>query len=470
MLHTNSIEIDLIKKEQRLNPKYFRFYKKRKDLLSNSDFQFYKLGDKFVSRLVTDGEHQAISLYDEGKAHADIRYLYVHNIKTGNIDLVDSNYIAIEDHKRLNRCKLNKGNVLLTIVGNIGNSAMVYDYLGEANIPRNISKIVVNEKNILPEFLTVFLLSKFGREQSYYTSGGNIQGLLSLTKAKSMYIPVPKINVQNEIGALYIKALECENKALKLIHDAQKELLKNLSFNFKDIKNPKTYQVKYSKILDSDSWCQANFNPYYIGIEDAIKHNGDFIDLGTILDIQKGDEIGSKNYIEPRDAHNNVIPFIRTSNFINYEIDNYPDTLVEDFFLESTKQDVKTGDILYTKDGKIGQVAMVTNEDKFIFCSGINRLRLNEIALEKYNLTPEYLFTVLSIKELGVYQALRYTVIAATIPHLKDNRFNRIIIPVINKKNIENITHLVKDSFNYKTQKKQYIKESIEKMNKLLDY
>ncbi len=125
-----------------------------------------------------------------------------------------------------------------------------------------------------------------------------------------MYIPVPEIDVQNKIGSLYIKALECEKKALKLIKDAQKELLENLSFNFKDIKKINTYQIEYSKILDSDSWCQANFNPYYIGIEDAIRNNCNFVDLGKILDIKKGEEIGSKNYIDPKDAHNAKFHYI----------------------------------------------------------------------------------------------------------------------------------------------------------------
>ncbi len=72
---------------------------------------------------------------------------------------------------RLSRSKLNKYDVLLTIVGSIGKSAMVYDYLDEANIPRNIAKIVINPEKIYPGFLVAFFLSQFGMEQSYYSSG-----------------------------------------------------------------------------------------------------------------------------------------------------------------------------------------------------------------------------------------------------------------------------------------------------------
>ena len=39
-------------------------------------------------------------------------------------------------------------------------------------------------------------------------------------------------------------------------------------------------------------------------------------------------------------------------------------------------QDVKAGDVLFTKDGKIGMSAMITKNDKAIIASGMVRLRL----------------------------------------------------------------------------------------------
>jgi len=62
--------------------------------------------------------------------------------------------------------------------------------------------------------------------------------------------------------------------------------------------------------------------------------------------------------------------------------------------------------VLFTKDGNVGMSAMFTKNDKAIVASGMVRLRLKAEA-KKYNLTPEYLFIVLSLKETGIYPATR---------------------------------------------------------------
>ncbi len=42
-----------------------------------SSTNFERLGINLFSKQITDGEHQAISLYQKGESNADIRYLYV---------------------------------------------------------------------------------------------------------------------------------------------------------------------------------------------------------------------------------------------------------------------------------------------------------------------------------------------------------------------------------------------------------
>ena len=73
--------------------------------------------------------------------------------------------------------------VLLSVVGTVGNTAIFKDYIQyETSLPRNIAYIITNEKLILPEYLTCFFMSYFSKIQTYSSSGGNNQGLISLTK------------------------------------------------------------------------------------------------------------------------------------------------------------------------------------------------------------------------------------------------------------------------------------------------
>lgn len=65
----------------------------------------------------------------------------------------------------------------------------------------------------------------------------------------------------------------------------------------------------------------------------------------------------------------------------------------------------------------------------------------------------------LSIPEVGRYAAIRRTVIASTIPHLREDRLKEIEIPIEDKENIDKITKLVEEAFKLRVQRKKLIKE-----------
>ena len=107
---------------------------------------------------------------------------------------------------------------------------------------------------------------------------------------------------------------------------------------------------------------------------------------------------------------------IRTSDIYNSEVDQFPDFYISKEIYEEINQDLQSGDILYTNDGKIGLVAMMTPQDKCIIQSHIKRIRLNQEAKLKHKLTEEYLFLVLSLKEIGGFQAKLLQTQSALLP------------------------------------------------------
>lgn len=161
-----------------------------------------------------------------------------------------------------------------------------------------------------------------------------------------------------------------------------------------------------------------------------------------MVTIKKGNECGKDNYTKYLDKKDTDIPFIRTSDFVNYKIDQFPDYYIPKEIYTELEQDIKFEDILFTKDGKIGMTAMITKNDKAVFGSGILRLRLKSEA-KKYNLTPEYIFAILSLRETGLYPSIRRTVVASTLLHLSEKRFKEFEIPILDEKVIIEITKLV---------------------------
>lgn len=222
-------------------------------------------------------------------------------------------------------------------------------------------------------------------------------------------------------------------------------------------------QLKHLK--NTNFWIPKHFSPYYKSVIDSMKNKKiKFIELHKIADCKKGDEVGSNNYIDFFDKSDTDIAFIRTGDLVNFHINQIPDKFVDEKIYIELNQDLQPNDILFTKDGKIGITAMVTKNDKVIISSGIERIRLNAKKCEKENIyiTPEYLFVVLSNKWIGYFQALRNTVIAATIPHLRENRLKDFEIPLLDKETVDKITKIVKKSFELKNESIKLDKEAIE--------
>lgn len=136
----------------------------------------------------------------------------------------------------------------------------------------------------------------------------------------------------------------------------------------------------------------------------------------------------------------------------------YPDFYIPNELYEETNQDLIPGDILYTKDGKISMSGILTPEDKVIIGSGVSRIRINHLAKE-YNINPEYLFLILSLKETGVYPAVRRTVVASTIPHLRINRLGEFEIPILDKNISKKLSNIVNEAFSLKDKNKKLIKD-----------
>ena len=168
--------------------------------------------------------------------------------------------------------------------------------------------------------------------------------------------------------------------------------------------------------------------------------------------------MGSDNYKYFSEKDTEDKAFIRTSDIVNNELDLYPDYYIAEEVYQEIKQDIKSSDVVFTKDGKVGCVAMITEADNVIISSGLERLRLNPEG-KKLGLTQEYIFMALSIPEVGRYSAIRRTVIASTIPHLREDRLKEIEIPIEDKGNINKITKLVEEAFKLRVQRKKLIKE-----------
>lgn len=122
---------------------------------------------------------------------------------------------------------------------------------------------------------------------------------------------------------------------------------------------------------------------YDVNIKTELKKLSKHCDLRSIKDLadtkclefHTGDEIGKMAY------DTGSIPFLRTSDFANWEINHNPKQGVsEEIYAEYAKgQDVREHDVLLVRDGTylVGSSCIITEEDvKSLFCGGLFKFRI----------------------------------------------------------------------------------------------
>jgi len=176
----------------------------------------------------------------------------------------------------------------------------------------------------------------------------------------------------------------------------------------------------------------------------------------NILKITRGNEIGSRSY------GTGDIPFVRTTDIVNWEIKLNPVKAVSEKIYNKYKklQDVRENDILFVNDGTflIGRSAIVTKLDtKCVIQSHLRKIRV----LNEDIISPFYLFYLLNTK-IVQQQIKQKTFIQATLSTL-GNRINEIVLPIHNNKlEIKKINKEIKDIIKVKIDIRM-------KMNKIIN-
>ncbi len=143
-----------------------------------------------------------------------------------------------------------------------------------------------------------------------------------------------------------------------------------------------------------------------------------------VLSIKRGHEVGAKFYGTGK------IPFVRTSDLINLEINAEPlKKIAEEVYLQYKKrQDIQDGDILIVNDGTflIGRTAFITAVDKqIVIQSHLKKIRV--LKKENYEFLDEYLL-LWSLNTPVVIQQIRAkTFVQATISTLGD-RLQEVVL------------------------------------------
>ena len=463
VLRTISINYNDILKFDRFDSKFYYNISLIEEIYKKLNFVQIKDLEKEKYLILNSGTTPNFS--DIKTKENNIHFFRSADIKRNSLNFITNSFINEKTHSKQKNSNVIQGDILLTNTGKyLGFSSIVPKKITKGNINQNIIRIRFIKENYMNNvFLNFFFNSKTGQNiiESFLTLTG--QKYLNMNKLRDFKIPK---NISKDLkhfcNNTYLEIEKLNEKSDLLLEEAKNLFYKTLNIDFEKIKKPKFFSVNLNEFKEDDLWTPKFSYPFYKNIITEIKKKFKVVRIEEICDIKKGDEVGSENYKSYLESKENDISFIRTSDLVNYEIDNYPDFFIDKTIYEDLSQDIKEKDVLFSKDGKIGMSALVCKNDKFILSSGLIRARLIKEKLKIKNisyLTQEYLFLILSLREIGHFQAIRRTVVASTIPHLREGNINKIEIPILDEKTILEITNLISKSFEMKNKKKVLINE-----------
>lgn len=432
VINSNDFKIDNF--DYRLDSEYFNssnlFLLKQLEKVG-----FKKIGDFCY---VTDGIHTSIDYCVKSK----VNLISATSPRENYFDVSRQVFISEEAHKHNPRTALVKDDIVISTVGTIGNCAVVTDSILPANTDRHVGIIRIKD-DFMPNYVSTFLLTKYGRFQSFRESTGNVQLNLFLYKIRTLKIANLSIGFQLKIDSLISMAHNKISQTQTLYKEAEALLLETLRLNnfeptveavnvksFKDSflnsgrLDAEYYQKKYENYLDlifnySNGWekiekaCtqkDINFTPNdsteYKYIELAsIGKTGDVKDCTIAL----GGELPTR-----------------------------------------ARRKVNTNDVIISSiEGSLDSCAIITDEYDNALCS------TGFYVLTSKKINSETLLVL--FKSEPIQQILKKGCSGTILTAISKSEFQNIPIPIIEIPIQEKIASLVSESFTLKKQSEQLL-------------
>lgn len=282
-----------------------------------------------------------------------INYLSSKNVIDGTIEITDAtDTISRGAHKNaLSKTAVKEGDVLITRTGTVGKSAVVTQYLGEANIAAHLIALRI-KPSWDSYYICGFLNSSHGRKQSKRHQRGTIIQGLSVFDIPQFVIPKYEQLAQKYIGDKVRQAeqLRAWAKRLRSFVDNKLNGL-NLPIN-----EPPELLNRVSAQTMEDRLDPRPYRTHYLNLVREIEklpHDS----ISSVVGLASGCPVSSKDFLD-----NAGIPLVRIRNIGFDDFIGLDTGVSKDVYQEATKYQAKEKMIVVGMDGIFRSQFFVADE------------------------------------------------------------------------------------------------------------
>jgi len=181
---------------------------------------------------------KGINLVTTPNQHPYIRVRDLNNTVFASLSN-DYEYVDDETQQSISRYIVSTGDLLISIVGTIGLTAIIDHTLNKANLTENCVKLT-NIKNVTPEYLLLFLRSSQGIEAISKGTVGAVQLKLPIKNIQSIAVPLlcdGELRYLNETLSTIFSQISANIVEIKQLADIRDTLLPKLISGELDVSN-----------------------------------------------------------------------------------------------------------------------------------------------------------------------------------------------------------------------------------------
>jgi type I restriction enzyme M protein len=304
---------------------------------------------------ISDGNHFTIS---EHFVEEGIPYYRGQDV-VGNffIELSAPTYITEQAFRRpfMLRSHLQKGDVLLSIIGTIGQSSIVSD---SSPATCSCKLAILRPREVQPEYLATFLRSSYGRSQIERLTRGAVQMGILLEDMDQLVVARFSPSFEQAVSKCVREAkanFQCADSSLA---DAEETLLHALGLtNWQPI-DTLSCTRRSSEVFNNQRIDAEYYREKFYAAKRRLKDAGAvrFVPLGDLLTTLTNGHTPLHH-----DLRLGEVPFLCAEHVSNFEIhfDSQKRILLEHHRTELARTALQEGDVLLTIKGKVGNAAMV---------------------------------------------------------------------------------------------------------------
>lgn len=369
------------------------------------------------------------------------RYVRGQDVKPFILKDDDLRFIPEDDFIRLGKYALKENDVLVSVVGTIGNACIVQS----KDIPAIFScksSVVRIHQGHSPAYVLTYLNCSYGKSLLLRKERGALQKGLNLDDLKSTIIPIFTDELEKHIEKIFWTAQKFLQKSKDVFTYAEQLLLQELGLTDWQPDDESVATKTFADFQNSGRLDAEYYQPKY---DDLFKRISSYDEsrLGDIVNITKSIEPGSEAYQE------DGVPFVRVSDITKFGI-TPPEIHLDRDKYYSENLTPKKDTILLSKDGSVG-IAYKVENDLDVITSGA----LLHLTVKNNDFLPDYLTLVLN--SIVVKLQAERDAGGSIIQHWKPSEIENVIIPKLPMPTQEQIAAKVQESFALRRESKRML-------------